>query len=185
MTTTHSAIRDSIVEMTRRVGRPNLDVPEMKTLMEIVERSQPGEEFTNKVRTVLGPVQQHIQTRDLLKIEQAFPDFPLRTVTDKLSEQEKNAIWQAITMTNMLLTTITMVPVEMMTKIESMTSTMMGMLGGGSASPNLNELFGLMNGIANNNDEETDEEDEPVPRPTKKKKSNTTDKQSEFRRKLC
>ncbi|MBD52500.1 MAG: hypothetical protein CL450_04315 [Acidimicrobiaceae bacterium] len=188
--TTHAAIRDSIVEMTRRVGRPNLDVPEMKTLMEFVERSQPGDEFTNQVRSILSPVQQHIQTRDITKIQEAYPDFPLTTITDKLAEQEKNAIWQALAMTNMLLTTLTMVPMEMMTKIESMTSTMMGMMSGGSASPNLNELFGMMHGIAGGGDENTDEDDdEPVPRPkpSKKltKKSATGDKQSEFRRKLC
>ena len=191
--TTHAAIRDSIVEMTRRVGRPNLDVPEMKTLMEFVERSQPGDEFTNQVRSILSPVQQHIQTRDITKIQEAYPDFPLTTITDKLAEQEKNAIWQALAMTNMLLTTLTMVPMEMMTKIESMTSTMMGMMsGGGSASPNLNELFGMMNGIAGGGDENTDEDDdEPVPRPkpskklTKKSATSSSDKQSEFRRKLC
>ena len=182
--TTHAAIRDSVVEMTRRVARPNLDVPEMKSLMEYVERSQPGEDFTNKIRSILSPVQQHIQTRDLVKIQEAFPDFPLTTVTEKLTDQEKNAIWQALGMTNMLLTTLTMVPAEMMTKIESMTSTMMGMMSGGSANPNsLNQLFGMMQGITGGDE---DDDDEPVPRPPKRNDPNRTgDKQSEFRRKLC
>lgn len=185
----HGAIRDSIVEMSRRVGRYNLDVPEMKRLMEYVERSTPGAEFTDAVRSKLAPVAQHIPAKNIDEIAKVYPDFPLRDVAERVPPQEREAVWQALGMTNMLLTTIQMVPPEMMSQIETMTSTMMSAMqqGGG-----LNELFKNMGSLmgggfpAGDVAEQSSDDDalpEPVasPRPRKKKGS----KQQEFRNKLC
>ena len=123
--TSHNAIRDSVVEMSRRVGRHNLDVPEMKALMERIERSQPGVEFTNLVRQTLAPVSHLITVKNIDEIAKNFPDFPLKTIVDKVPVQEQDAVFQALGMTNMLLTTLQMVPPEMLNKIESLTNTMM------------------------------------------------------------
>eukprot|EP00966_Prymnesium_polylepis_P268653 6206380-Prymnesium_polylepis.1 len=104
--------------MSRRIGKHNLDVPEMKILMEYVERSQPGHEFTDVVRQKLAPISQHIATKNINEICKIYTDFPLKSIVDKVPVAEQDAIWQALGMTNMLLTTLQMVPPEMLNKIE-------------------------------------------------------------------
>ena len=179
--TSHNAIRDSVVEMSRKVGRHNLDVPEMKQLMERIERSQPGPEFSNLVRQTLLPIAQHIPVKNVDEIAKHFPDFPLKIIVDKVPNTEKDAVWQALGMTNMLLTTLQMVPPEMLTKIETMTNTMMGAMQNGGA---LNDLFKNMGGnmIFENDSENDDEIPSPPPAPRKKKSQS---KKQEFRDKLC
>lgn len=190
--TSHNAIRDSVVEMSRRVGRHNLDVPEMKALMERIERSQPGVEFTNLVRQTLAPVSHLITVKNIDEIAKNFPDFPLKTIVDKVPVQEQDAVFQALGMTNMLLTTLQMVPPEMLNKIESLTNTMMGAMQNGGA---LNDLFKNMgsvmgnmgNNMGNNmaeDDSENSGDDMPPPPPKPRKKTGQS-KQKEFRDKLC
>jgi|GEM_PF-4680010 hypothetical protein len=182
--TSHNAIRDSVVEMSRRVGRHNLDVPEMKTLMERIERSQPGVEFTNLVRQTLAPISHLITVKNIDEIDKNFPDFPLKTIVDKVPVQEQDAVWQALGMTNMLLTTLQMVPPEMLNKIETMTNTMMGAMQNGA----LNDLFKNMSSVMGNmddadSDNSGDDMPPPAPRPARKKSGQS--KQKEFRDKLC
>jgi len=182
--TSHNAIRDSVVEMSRRVGRHNLDVPEMKTLMERIERSQPGVEFTNLVRQTLAPISHLITVKNIDEIDKNFPDFPLKTIVDKVPVQEQDAVWQALGMTNMLLTTLQMVPPEMLNKIETMTNTMMGAMQNGA----LNDLFKNMGSVMGNmddadSDNSGDDMPPPAPRPARKKSGQS--KQKEFRDKLC
>lgn len=189
--TSHSAVRDSVVEMCRRTARYNLDVAEMKTLMEYVERSQAGEEFTTVVRNILAPISQHISTKNVDEICRVYPEFPLKTVVGKIPDSEQATIWQALGMTNMLLTTLQMVPTDMLSKIESMTSVMMGAMqqGGG-----LNDLFknmgSIMGDLEDNNDDGDDDDEEVTPsRPlegkNKGKNKGKKSKQEEFRDKLC
>ena len=188
--TSHNAIRDSVVEMSRRVGKHNLDVPEMKQLMERIERSMPGLEFTTLVRQTLAPISQHIPMKSVDGIAKQYPDFPLKTIVDKVPAQEQEAIWQALGMTNMLLTTLQMVPPEMLNKIETMTNTMMGAMQNGGA---LNDLFKnmgpLMGSMGNNNMDDDDSDnsgdDMPPPAPRPQRKKTGQSKQKEFRDKLC
>ena len=182
--TSHNAIRDSVVEMSRRVGKHNLDVPEMKALMERIERSQPGVEFTTLVRQTLAPVSHLVSVKNIDEIAKNYPDFPLKTIVDKVPVQEQDAIWQALGMTNMLLTTLQMVPPEMLNKIETMTNTMMGAMQNGGA---LNDLFKSMGSVMGNmaeDDSGNSDEDMPPPPPKPRKKSGQS-KQKEFRDKLC
>lgn len=183
--TSHNAIRDSVVEMSRRVGKHNLDVPEMKTLMERIERSQPGVEFTNILRQTLAPVSHLITAKNIDELAKNFPDFPLKTIVDKVPVQEQDAVWQALGMTNMLLTTLQMVPPEMLNKIETMTNTMMGAMQNGGG---LNDLFKNMGSVMGNmddadSDNSGDDMPPPAPRPPRKKSGQS--KQKEFRDKLC
>tara|TARA_Y100001936_G_C15994735_1_gene624398 strand:- start:460 stop:1038 length:579 start_codon:yes stop_codon:yes gene_type:complete len=189
----HGAIRDSIVETSRRVGRYNLDVSEMKSLMEFIERSHAGEEFTSLVRAKLLPAAQYIPTRNISEIAKLYPDFPLNEVADKVPTNELDAIFNALGMTNMLLTTMQMVPNEMMSKIEDMTSSMMGMIqsGGGGGSAGLNDLFktlgpmmGAMGGMAQDSDSE-EEDSPPKIKEVTNKKTVKKDRKQEFRDKLC
>ena len=182
--TSHNAIRESVVEMSRRVGKHNLDVPEMKTLMERIERSQPGVEFTNLVRQTLVPVSHLITVKNIDEIANNFPDFPLKTIVDKVPIQEQDAVWQALGMTNMLLTTLQMVPPEMLNKIETMTNTMMGAMQNGGA---LNDLFKNMGSVMGNmnDDSENSGDDMPPPAPRPSRRKNGQSKQKEFREKLC
>lgn len=185
----HNAIRDSVVEMSRRVGRHNLDVPEMKSLMERIERSEPGVEFTNLVRQTLTPVSHLITVRNIDEIAKYYPDIPLKTIVDKVPIQEQDAVWQALGMTNMLLTTLQMVPPEMLNKIETMTNTMMGAMQNGGALNDLFKNMGSMMGNMGNNMAEDDSDNSgddmppPTPRPPRKKTGQL--KQKEFRDKLC
>ena len=190
--TSHTAIRDSVVEMSRRVGKHNLDVPEMKSLMERIERSQPGIDFTTLIRKTLAPVSHLITVKNIDEIAKHYPDFPLKTIVDKVPVQEQDAIWQALGMTNMLLTTLQMVPPEMLNKIETMTNTMMGAMQNGGA---LNDLFknmgsvmGNMGNMGNNMDDDDSDnsgDDMPPPPPKPRKKTSGRSKQEEFRDKLC
>ena len=188
--TSHNAIRDSVIEMSRRVGRHSLDVPEMKQLMERIERSQPGPEFSNLVRQTLLPIAQHIPVKNFDEIAKHFPDFHLKDIVNKVPTTEQDAVWQALGMTNMLLTTLQMVPPEMLTKIETMTNTMMGAMQNGGALndlfKNMGPLMGNMGNMGNMEDESYDDDEmptapPPAPRPKKKGQS----KQQEFRDKLC
>lgn len=188
--TSHSAIRDSVIEMSRRVGKYNLDVPEMKALMEFIERSQPGNEFTDLVRQKLAPISQHIPSKNIDEICQSYPDFPLKSIVDKVPVAEQDAIWQALGMTNMLLTTLQMVPPEMLNKIETMTNTMMGAMQNGGA---LNDLFknmgsvmGNMGNMGNMDDpNESDSGDDMPPPPPRPRRKSGRSKQQDFRNKLC
>lgn len=198
--TSHVAIRDSIVEISRRIGRHNLDVTEMKQLMEFIERSKAGEEFTSKIREYVNPVSQYISTRNIDEIEKIHRPFPLKKILQKVPSAEHDAIWQAIGMTNMLLTTLQMVPPDMLSKIETMTDTMMGAMQNGNG---LNELFKNIGGAMQNGNgmsdlltnvagalgaQDGDESDEditlpsgpPVKSPPPKKT-----RQQQFRDKLC
>lgn len=174
--TSHSAIRDSIVEISRRVFKHNNDVQEMKNFMEYVERSQPGDSFTSVVRTILQPVSQYIATKNIDEISKVYKDFPLKTIIENVPESEQNAMWQALSMTNMLLTTLQMVPPDMLTKIEAMTNSMMGAMqqGGG-----LNDLF---KNIGSTMNDDSDSSEEEIKRKPRKK---GVSKQAEFRNKLC
>lgn len=180
--TTHAAIKDSVVEICRRVGKYNLDVPEMKKLMEFVERSQAGAEFTENVRTKLTPVAQFLSSRNIQEISKVYPEIPLSDIFSKVPANEQDSVWQAIAMTNMLLTTLQMVPAEMLSKIEAMTNTMMGAMqqGGG-----LNDLFKNMGSVMGGMESDDDDVDESViTAPTKRKKGGAS-KQQDFRDKLC
>lgn len=180
--TSHNAIRDSVVEMCRRIGRHNLDVPEMKRLMERIERSQPGPEFTDLVRQTLAPISQHIPVKNIDEIAKNYPDFPFKDVVDKVPVTEQDAVWQALGMTNMLLTTLQMVPPDMLNKIETMTNTMMGAMQNGGA---LNDLFKNMGSAMGNmaDDDSGNSGDNMSPPPPPRKRSES--KQKEFRNKLC
>lgn len=182
--TSHNAIRDSVVEMSRRVGKHNLDVPQMKALMERIERSQPGHDFTQLVRQTLAPVSHLITVKNIDEISKNFPDFPLKTIVDKVPTQEQDAVFQALGMTNMLLTTLQMVPPEMLTKIETMTNTMMGAMQNGGA---LNDLFKNMGSMMGNmaEDDSGNSDDDMPPPPPKPRKTAGQSKQKEFRDKLC
>ena len=180
--TSHNAIRDSVVEMSRRIGKYNLDVPEMKKFMETIERSQSGPEFTNLVRQTLAPVSQHIPAKNIDEIAKNYPEFPLKTIVEKVPVTEQDAVWQALGMTNMLLTTLQMVPPEMLNKIETMTNTMMGAMQNGGALNDLFKNMGSVMGVAADSEEISDNEDMPPPPPRKKSGSS---KQKEFRDKLC
>ena len=183
--TSHNAIRDSVVEMSRRIGRHNLDVPEMKQLMEHVERSTAGSDFTNIVRQTLAPISQHIPMKNIDEISKNYPDFPFKTIVDNVPTAEQDAVWQALGMTNMLLTTLQMVPPEMLTKIETMTNTMMGAMQNGGA---LNDLFknmgSVMGNMADDDSGNSGDDDMPPPPPRPRKKSGQS-KQKDFRDKLC
>lgn len=184
--TSDNAIRDSVVEMSRRIGKHNLDVPEMKQLMERIERSQPGVEFTTLVRQTLAPVSHLISVKNIDEIANNYPDFPLKTIVDNTPVAEHDAIWQALGMTNMLLTTLQMVPPEMLNKIETMTNTMMGAMQNGGALNDLFKNMGSVMGDMNTNDDSGNSGDDmppPPPRPPRKK--NGQSKQKEFRDKLC
>ncbi len=185
--TSHNAIRDSVVEMSRRIGKHNLDVPEMKRLMEYVERSQPGHEFTDVVRQKLAPISQHIATKNINEICKIYTDFPLKSIVDKVPVAEQDAIWQALGMTNMLLTTLQMVPPEMLNKIEVMTNTMMGAMQHGGALndlfKNMGSMMGNMGNMEDNLDPDSDSADD-MPPPRQRKKSGQS-KQQDFRNKLC
>ena len=135
--TTHNAIRDSIIEISRKIGKYSLDVPEMKKLMEHIERSVPSPEFTDQVRTYLQPVAQHISAKNIDKIQDYFPDFPVKDIFTRVPPKEQESAFQALAMTNMLSNTIQMVPPEMLSQIEMMTNNMMGAMQGGG----FNELF--------------------------------------------
>jgi hypothetical protein len=180
--TSHNAIRESVIEMSRRVGRHNLDVPEMKQLMERIERSQPGVEFTNVVRQTLAPVSHLISAKNIDEIANYFPDFPLKTIVEKVPVTERDAIFQALGMTNMLLTTLQMVPPEMLNKIETMTNTMMGAMQNGGMNDLFKNMGSLMGNMSMDDDSGSGDEEPPAPRPRKKSGQS---KQKEFRDKLC
>ena len=163
----------------------HLDVPEMKALMERIERSQPGAEFTTLVRQTLAPVSHLISVKNIDEIAKNYTDFPLKTIVDKVPMQEQDALWQALGMTNMLLTTLQMVPPEMLNKIETMTNTMMGAMQNGGA---LNDLFKNMGSVMGNMDDDSvnsGDDDMPPPTPQPPRKKGGKSKQKEFRDKLC
>jgi len=179
--TSHNAIRDSVVEISRRIGKHNLDVPEMKQLMEQIERSKPGVELTNLVRQTLSPVSHLISVKNIDEIAKFFPNFPLKAVVEKVPAPEQDAIWQAISMTSLLITTLSMVPPQMLSKIETMTNTMMGAMQNGGA---LNDLFKNMGSVIDDDDSGNSGDDE-APTVTRRKKKIGSSKQKEFRDKLC
>jgi len=169
--------------MSRRIGRYNMDIPEMKKLMEGIERSQPGPEFTDLVRQTLAPISQHIPTKNIDEIAKNYPTFPLKDIVGKVPESEQEAVWQALGMTNMLLTTLQMVPPQMLSKIETMTNQMMGAMQNGGALTDLFKNMGSMMGNMETNDSEESDNDTPPPPPRPRKKS--VSKKQDFRDKLC
>ena len=149
----------------------------MKALMEQIERSSPGPEFTTLVRSHLSSIAVQISNKDVQGIQSAYPDFPLTTIVERTPKADQDAVWQALGMVNMLLTTLQMVPPDMLEKIETMTQTMMGSLQQGG----FGELFQGMAGMMADEEDEDNAASPIRPRP----KTAAGDKKSEFRRKMC
>lgn len=197
----HAAIRDSVLEVSRRIAQCNPDVDAMQRLLRHVEESQPGPAFSASVRTYLSPNSEHIASKDIEAIALRYPDFPVKTCYASLSAEDAASAWQALAMTNMLMTTLQMLPPEMMNKVEEMTSSMMSALQGSNGFSGLEQLIrsgfggsGGGSGGANRMTGESrdDDEDLTVPRPKAAKTAKGTQltsagasKQAIFREKLC
>lgn len=179
---THSAIRDSTLEIVKQISKYSDDA-KVKELLESIEGESAGPNLTTKIRDTLAPVSQHITTKNVSAIATHFATFPVLDIAAKVPPAELDRLWQAVGLTNMLLTTIQMVPAEMLSKIETMTSTMMNALqGGGVGGGGLDQVLRSLApalaptgaaegaGAASN-------------RKRKNKKQPT--KQTEFRDKLC
>ena len=208
--TSHAAIRESVLELSRRVAAHNRDNAAIEGLVEHVESAASGAEFTALVKRHMQVVSGSLGSRDVDAIQKAYPDFPARELHENVPEAERPALWQAAGMLNMLTTTISMVPDEMLSKVEAISNHMMSALqsgqGGdlGSLLSGLGGLGGLFGGPGGTSDDDDSDDQEAVPRPRQllegkpdggkpeggkpdggKHRATPADKKSEFRRKLC
>lgn len=183
--TTHTAIKQSIKEIATRIleAKENNENERLKNVLDLIERTDAGPEFNKYVLDHLQPIAANIAAKDIVAISNHYPTYGITELYDNLSEEDINIIWQQLNMTNMLLTTMNMIPGEMLTKIESMTNTMMGVLqsgmGSGSGAPP--DWSSLAQGLTSMMAPDAD-----TPRTSQreqKRKSST--KRDDFRNKLC
>ena len=179
---THSAIYDSIHEIVQQLAKFSGE-EKVNNLAGYIKSKTPGSAFTLEVRETISPIQTHITAKNIPEIARHFPNFPVERMFAKIPQQELDKLWQAAGLTNMLLTTIQMVPNEMMEKIESMTSSMMNAMQGKNAGGFEQLMRSMMPALAPATESGSDEE-EPPRRRTKKHKANKS-KQDAFREKLC
>jgi hypothetical protein len=184
--TTHTAIKESLKEIVGRVvAAGNESNEHLQTVVSYIEDTPPGPEFNQKVLTYLQPVATSIASKDIVAISNQYPDLNLSELYDSLGEADAAVIWQQLGMTNMLLTTMNMIPNEMLTKIEAMTNTMMGVLGGSGGSGGSAPDFGsLAQGLAGMMAPPAPS-DKASQRERKRGKGGGNNKQDAFRNKLC
>ena len=180
--TTHNAIKESMKEIVTRVaGCKNNDKNEhIKEVIHFIETTPPGPEFNKRIIEYLQPISSNIAAKDIVSISNYYPNYGITELYDNLSEEDINVMWQQLSMTNMLLTTMNMIPEEMLTKIESMTNTMMGVLQSGMGSGSVPDLGSLTQGLTNML---APEQSPKTSRREQNRKPST--KKEEFRNKLC
>lgn len=181
--TTHNAIKESIKEIATRVaGSKDNDKNVYVThVIDFIDNTPAGPEFNKTIINFLQPVASHIAAKDIVSISNHYPNYNLTEIYDNISEADIAVLWQQLSMTNMLLTTMNMIPDEMLTKIESMTNTMMGVLQSGMSSGSTPDLSSLAKGLTNMMAPE-----EPPPRASRREqKRKASTKKDEFRTKLC
>jgi hypothetical protein len=182
--TTHNAIKESIKEIATRVaGCSNNDKNEhLKGVMHFIEVTPAGPDFNKKVIEYLQPVSSSIAAKDIVSISNHHPNYGITELYDNMAESDINIMWQQLSMTNMLLTTMNMIPDEMLSKIETMTNAMMGVLQPGMGSGSAPDLSSLAQGLTS-----MMAPDQPPPKTMSRREQNRkqTTKKDEFRNKLC
>lgn len=181
--TTHNAIKESMKEIATRVaGCSNNDKNEhLKGVIQFVETTPAGPEFNKKVVEYLQPVSSSIATKDIVSISNHYPNYGITELYDNMTESDITIMWQQLSMTNMLLTTMNMIPSEMLSKIETMTNTMMGVLQSGMGSGSAPDLGSLAQGLTS-----MMAPDQPPPRTSRREQNRKPPtKKDEFRNKLC
>ena len=129
----------------------------------------------------LQPVASNIAAKDIVAISNHYPDYGITDLYDSLTDADVTIIWQQLSMTNMLLTTMNMIPDDMLTKIEAMTNTMMGVLQSGMGSGSGPDMSSLAQGLSGMMAAE------PPPSRASRREQNraASTKKDEFRNKLC
>lgn len=149
--TTHNAIKESIREIVSRVSaaEANRQNDTLQEVLKFLDETSSGATFNQTVKCYLQPVATQIAAKDIVSIAEHYKTYNLKELHDNVSEQDMAAIWQQLGMTNMLLTTMDMIPPEMLGQIESMTNTMMGVLQSGmSGSGHVPDLSALTQGLS-------------------------------------
>lgn len=181
--TTHNAIKESMKEIATRIaGCNNNDKNEhLKGVIHFIQNTPAGPEFNKKVIQYLQPVSSSIAAKDIVSISNHYPNYGITELYDNMAESDITIMWQQLSMTNMLLTTMNMIPDEMLSKIETMTNTMMGVLQSGMGSGSAPDLGSLAQGLTSMMAPE-----QPPPRTSGREKSRKpSTKKDDFRNKLC
>ena len=180
--TTHNAIKESMKEIVTRIcGCKNNDKNEhLKDVIYFIETTPAGPEFNKKIIEYLQSVSASISAKDIVSISNHYPNYGITELYDNLSEGDITIIWQQLSMTNMLLTTMNMIPEEMLTKIETMTNTMMGVLQSGMDSGSAPGLGSLAQGLTSMMSPEA------APKKSQREQNRkASTKKEKFRNKLC
>lgn len=180
--TTHNAIKESIKEIATRVaGCKNNDKNDhLKDVIHFIDTTPAGPEFNKKIIEYLQPISSNIAAKDIVSITNHYPNYGMTELYANLSEADITVIWQQLSMTNMLLTTMNMIPEQMLSQIETMTNTMMGFLHSGMGSGSAPDLGTLAQGLTSMM------APEPAPKTSQREQDRKpSTKKDKFRNKLC
>ena len=111
-------------------------------------------DLMSRATAVLTPHAGAIRSKDVDSLNAAFPDYELRSLSDTLPAEVRDKIWADLGMLTMLVSTVSLVPPEMLTQIESFASAMASGMQQGvgqDLGASLGALFGGAPGGVNDN----------------------------------
>lgn len=126
---------------------------------------------------VLSPHANAIRAKDIGALASSFPEYDLKALVDRLPPDVSSKIWNDTSMLLMLLTTVSMVPADMLRQIEGFASAMASNMSNASenhVAENLGAMLGNMFAGA---------ADQPVPTARARKKT-PQNSQQKFRQRL-
>lgn len=154
--TCNRALRDSLLEVANKVRSHVADDEQHTTTIDaiIAYLNDPEIDVVAGTRTYLQPVSGAIASRDIASIDATYPAAHLAEIHDRIPQSDRDMMWQALAMSSMLVSTLQMVPPDMMMQIEKLTSSLMSdggksiasALGGGGGGGALASLFQGLSG---------------------------------------
>lgn len=125
--TCNRALRDSLLEVATKVRSHIADDARHTATIDVIVAylNDPEIDIVAGTRTYLQPVSGAIANRDIPAIDATYPSAHLAEIHDRIPQADRDMMWQALAMSSMLVSTLQMVPPDMMLQIEKLTSSLM------------------------------------------------------------
>lgn len=145
MTSTAQAIREMVKETCNLIRANVPDYTHATTLYEAASLLS-DDTLLTKANAILTPLSQHIRSKDVAALSAALPEYGLADLVQHLPVDVVEKMWRDTNMLVMLLTTVSMVPPEMLRQIEGFANAMANNINGSAhdVGSNLGAMFGDM-----------------------------------------
>lgn len=146
MTSTASAIRSMLEESKNVIATHKPDYPHVAAWQARVN-AVGDDEVLKLVHQHLSPHTELIKSKNISELSKAFPQYELQELHSALPVPVQDKLWAELGMLTMLISTVSLVPPDMLKQIESFASVMANNMQGGNFNPNdlggaLSSMFG-------------------------------------------